>query len=409
MLTLGAYVRYVRKPTAVRYLLVVLAFALGLMSKNMLVTLPCVLLLLDYWPLDRLQQLSRPSRLLKEKIPLVALSVVSCAITLLVPEKIFTGDLLPFWLRTQNALVSICIYLRQTLCPKDLAAYYPNPSHAFPFFEVAGSLALLCTLSGLAYGLRKRQPALFVGWFWFVGMLIPVIGLAQISTYAHADRYTYLPQIGLLIAGTWAVADGFGKWRSGRIALGAIAATVLCVLAIGALRQASYWRDSISLWARALSCTRDNARAHGGYANALLQQGRTTEAIAQYREALKIQPTSAETHYNLGTLLLQQRRTTEAITQYREAARIESASAMTCNNLGNALLQQGQTTEAIAQYRRAVELQPAYAVAHYNLGVALLKQGLAEEGTAQQKKALELEPGNVAFRTLKKSVDTSKP
>jgi Flp pilus assembly protein TadD len=395
MLTLGAYIRYVRKPSASRYILVMISFALGLMSKNMLITLPFLLLLLDYWPLRRLDQPSRFYRRLKEKIPLIALSAISCAITFLVPEKLVPIDHLPLWLRMENTLVSYGIYLWQTIWPAGLAPFYPNPTHAFPIWEVAGSLALLCLISAAAIGVRKRHPWLLIGWLWFVGMLVPVIGLVQISTYSHADRYTYLPQIGLCLAGTWMAADWAGERRERRFTLGSVALVILCALLIAGWHQTAYWRDNETLWTHTLECTRDNWTAHTDLGMAFYQQGRTDDALAQFREAVRINPADEEAQNDLGLALSRQGRIDEGIAQYREALRINPAYPEAHNNLGNALFQQGRIDEAIAEFREACQLKPSYGEAHSNLGVALCHQGRIDEGIAQYLEALRINP-NVA-------------
>jgi len=209
MLTLGAYVRYVRRPPSkIRYGVMILLYALGLLSKNMLVTMPFVLLLLDYWPLNRLSGFS-PRVLLRrvaEKIPLFVLTVASCVTMALVPEKVPAGDSLSFALRMENAVVSYVTYLWQMIHPSGLACLYPNPANYLPLWQVAGALGLLLAISGVVFAFRKTHPYLVVGWLWYLGMLIPVIGMVQISYYAHADRYTYLPQIGLYLLLTWAAA-----------------------------------------------------------------------------------------------------------------------------------------------------------------------------------------------------------
>jgi tetratricopeptide (TPR) repeat protein len=229
-------------------------------------------------------------------------------------------------------------------------------------------------------------------------MLVPVIGIIQTGTFAYADRYTYLPQIGVCFAGTWAAADWTAQWRHRRAALGSVAAAILAVLAIVSFHQTSYWRNSITLWTHTLACTEDNAFAHNTLGNALLKEGRTEEAMAHYREAFRIDPAYAQAHYSLGIALLQQGRTEEAIAQYREALQLDPAYAEAHNNLGNALLQQGEPEEAIAEYREALRINPASAEAQNNLGFALLEQGLTEEAIADFREALRINPANLEAR-----------
>jgi len=396
MLTLGAYVLYVRKASTSRYLLVVGCFALGLLSKNMLVTLPCVLLLLDCWPLGRLRGWSQLKPLAWEKIPLFALSTISCAITVLVPEKVAAADRLPLWLRLENSVVSFGFYLERTVWPAGLSPFYPNPTHAFPTWEVAGWLALLCLISAAALALRRRHPYLLVGWLWFVGMLMPVIGLAQIGVDARADRRTYLPQIGLLIACAWMAADWAGQRLDRRIALGAIAAVILCTLPIAAYQQVSYWRDSATLWTHALECSKENYLAHNNLGILLYQHGNIDGAMAEFREALQIKPAYAEAHINIGTAYLDHGRLEDAMAEFREALRIDPDHALAHFDLGNALLQQGRTEEATAEFHEALRLNSTLAPAHYNLGLLLFQQGKPDEAMAEFREALEIDPANVA-------------
>jgi hypothetical protein len=396
MLTLGAYIRYIRQPSILRYVLLAVSFTLGLLSKNMLVTLPFVLLLMDYWPLGRLDQGARFPRLLQEKIPLFVLSAFSCTITFLVPEKLSAAVHLPFSLRIQNALVSTCIYLRQTLWPTDLVAHYPNPTHAFPFWEVAGSLVLLCFISVAAFLLRKSHAYLLVGWLWFIGMLVPVIGLMQISTYSHADRYTYLPQIGLFVGAIWAVSDWVGAWRYRRFAFAGVAVVVLWVLLIAARQQTSYWRDNKTLWTHTLECTRDNYLPQYNLGLILHQEGRLDEAIAHYREALRINPDYPQAHTNLGLALIQQGQIEEAIVHAQKALEILPDDVNYQNNL--ALLLAAAPQPSLRNGARALELARKANLASggndpailRTLALAYAETGEFSEAVQTARKALDL-------------------
>ena len=334
MLTLGAYVRYVRRPPSmIRYGAVVLFFALGLLSKNMLVTMPFVLLLLDYWPLNRLSGFS-PRVLLRrvaEKIPLFVLTVGSCVATALVPEKL-TADL-PFGLRMENAVVSYVTYLWQMIYPKGLACLYPNPVNYLPLWQVVGALGLLLAISGAVWAFRQTHPCLVVGWLWYLGMMIPVIGIVQISFYAHADRYTYLPQIGLYLLLTWAAADLCAGWRHRRVVLGGASTIILMALIFCARAQTAYWRNSESLWTHTLACTSDNFIGHYNLGTTLLKMGSVDEAIIHFQKALEIKPDYAEAHNNFGNALCQKGRVDEAITQYQKALQINPDSPAFLNNL----------------------------------------------------------------------------
>lgn len=400
MLILMAYLRYVRRPRSrLRYWTVAALFILGLMSKSMLVTLPFVLLLLDYWPLNRFQtrpdSASPPSAwpLIVEKIPLLLLSILF-AVAQMAADRggLISLEKTTLPQRLGNAVVSYAVYLRQMVWPADLAVFYPYPKGGVEPWKVAIALAVLCAVTAAVIFVRKKQPWLLVGWLWYLGMLVPVIGIVQSGDLAHADRYTYLPMIGVCIAGTWTVAEWSEKWPWRRMAAGTVAFVILCTLLLAAYRQATYWRDNETLWTHALECTRDNSVAHNDLGNALLHDQRTDEAIAQYLDALRIDPALAEAHYNLGNALDRQGRAQDAIAQYRDALRINPAYADACYNLGNTLLRQGRSVEAAAQFRKALSIDPAYAGAHASLGNILLQQGRADDAIAEYREALRLDP-----------------
>jgi tetratricopeptide (TPR) repeat protein len=395
MLTLGAYVRYVRRPPSmIRYGAVVLCFALGLLSKNMLVTMPFVLLLLDYWPLNRLASFT-PQVLLQrvaEKIPLFVLTAGSCVATALVPEKLTAADKLPFGLRLENAVVSCVTYLWQMIHPSGLACVYPNPTNYLPFWQVAGALGLLLAISGAAWAFRRTHPWLVVGWLWYLGMMIPVIGMVQISYYAHADRYTYLPQIGLYLMLTWTAADLCAGWRHRRVLLGGLSTVILVALIFCAHTQTLYWRNSEVLWAHTLACTSDNYIAHYNLGDALIKKRRMDEAIAHFQTALQIKPDYAEAHDNLGNALFQKGRVDEAITHYQTALQIRPDNAKAHNNLAIALFQTGRVNEAITHYQTALQIKPDYAEAHNNLGNALFQKGRVDEAITHYQTALQIKP-----------------
>jgi tetratricopeptide (TPR) repeat protein len=400
LLTIAAYVRYVRRPPSmIRYGVVVAFFTLGLLSKNMLVTMPFVLLLLDYWPLGRLSEPRVLSRRVAEKIPLLALAILSCVITALVPEKMADTDRLSLALRMENAMTSYVIYLWQMVYPSGLACLYPNPANDLPLWEMLGSLGLLLAITGCAYAFRRARPALAVGWLWYLGMMIPVIGIVQISYYAHADRYTYLPQIGLYVALTWLAADWCAGWRHRRLVLGAVSTVILVPLAFCARAQTAYWRNSESLWTHALACTSNNLIAHNNLGEALIQEGNPDAAIAQFQTALQIKPDYAVARYNLGNALYQKGKVDEAIAQYQQALQIRPDYVEAHNNLANVFIQQGKIDEAINQFQQALQIKPDRAEAHYNLGNALFQKGNLDEAIVQYQQALQTEPGHLAARS----------
>ena len=395
MLTLGAYVAYVACPAAkVRYWIMVLLFALGLLSKNMLVTLPFVLLLLDYWPLNRLSGFAPRDlfRLAVEKWPLFALTLASCVITLLVPEEVAVADRLPLALRLENAVVSYALYLGQMIYPARLACLYPNPTAPLAFWPVAGGLVLLLAISVAAIAFRRRHPYLLVGWLWYLGMTAPVIGIVQISFYAHADRYTYLPQIGILLMLTWTAADWFSRQRYHRLLPVALSAILLSVLMIAAYLQTSHWRDSESLWTHTLACTENNYIGENCLGGALAGRGRIDEAIVHFQKALTIRPDYAKAPYNIGIVLARRGEIDGAMEHFRKALAIRPDYAEAHNDLGIALAGRGRIDEAMAHYRKALEIDGGYAEAHNNLGIALAGSGRIDEAIAHYRRALAIRP-----------------
>jgi tetratricopeptide (TPR) repeat protein len=409
MLTLWAYVRYVRQPSRGHYMAVALLDALGLLAKNMLVTLPFVLLLLDWWPLGRMKLaeggkagLATPRVLLwrwvKEKIPLFLLSLGSCVATALVPEKVAKLDCLPVLERMGNALVSGVIYLRQMVFPVGLATPYLFSTGGLPIWTVCVASVVLLGISAGVVACWRKHPYLLVGWLWYLGMLVPVIGLVQISYYAHADRYTYLPGIGLAIAGTWAVADWSVGWKHRRAIVGGLMLAVMGTLIVWGHRQTCYWRDDKSLWTRSLACTSNNHIAYNNLGSVLAKEGKLAEAIGQFRKALVIKPDYAAALNNLGTALAEEGKSEEAIAQFRAALRINPASKLDHYDLGLALASEGKTEEAIAQLRAALKIDPCFGEARLNLGSLLGKSGQNEEAIAQYRKALEIQPNDLVAR-----------
>jgi tetratricopeptide (TPR) repeat protein len=414
MLTLLMYVQYVegskgRGPKAkVFYGLTLLFFALGLMSKPMLVTLPFVLLLLDYWPLGRFTfpshrgaaNFSAPSaaRLVFEKLPLFLLAAASSVITFIVQKNsgaMATLENIALPLRLANGLVSYVVYIFQMLWPSHLAVFYPYLARG-PGWEMAGAGALLLFTTVLAVVFARRLPYLLVGWLWFLGMLVPVIGIVQVGGQARADRYTYLPQIGLYLLAAWGMRDLTASWRHRRQVLGAGALTVITVLIVCAWRQTSYWRNSESLWIHTLACTPDNAVAHRNLGDVFVMQGRSAEAIEQFQQVIKIKPDDAEAHYNLGVAFASQGRDVEAVEHYRKAIQFNPDHAEAHNNLGSLLAKQERPDEAVKQFQQAVRIKPDYIEARYNLGIALASQGRFDEAAGQFRKAIQFKPDYVA-------------
>jgi protein O-mannosyl-transferase len=362
VLTIGAYVRYTRRPSATGYTLVAVLFALGLMCKPMLVTVPFVLLLLDYWPLDRGggndRNIFRILRgLFVEKLPLFALSAASCLITFFA-QKCAIQPLasVSFPVRAANAAISYAVYLRQLFWPSDLAALYPFPTRSVGLAGML-SLAVLAGISIAVFTLRRHRY-LVTGWLWYLIMLGPVIGIVQVGIQAHADRYAYLPQIGLSLLLTWAAADLCAGWRHHRLFLCTLSIVLLAALTIVARTQASYWQNSQSLWTHTIACTSDNAMAHTNLGEAFYEKGMLNEAMAHYRTALEIDPNQTLAHSALGLALLETGRPDDSVGHLLRALEINPNFADAHYNLGNTFMQTGQANEAIAHFNRAVEINP---------------------------------------------------
>jgi len=387
MLTLIAYVRYAKQPKVVHYVTMSILFVLGLMSKPMLVTLPFILLLLDYWPLQRFEQMTL-QKLFVEKIPLFVLALVSAVITLIVQSKGTIGlvrlDVLPFSWRVMNALSAYLVYIRQMFWPIDLALAYNHPGK-LPMWQVVFAAVTLIGATLLFFVARKQKPFLIVGWFWYLIMLLPVIGLIQVGGQSHADRYTYLPQIGLYIAVTWIVVDLSRSWRFQTPALGAAAIVSVTMLMWRSSNQVWYWHDSERLWRHSLAVTKDNDVAHLGLARLFTDQTRVDDAITEYETVLQI-GYNPDVETTLANLLLEQGRSEEAIRYYRHVAQLQPSSALAHYNLAVGLHRAGRLSEAIVHYKEALRIQPGYPDADYFLGEALLQSGQPNEAKQHLEK-----------------------
>jgi protein O-mannosyl-transferase len=397
-LVLWAYVRYTERPSLGRYLAVTAWFVLGLMAKPMIVTLPLVLLLLDFWPLRRAIPGKLNTALLREKIPLFVLSAVASVATYLVQRHsgaVETLAAFPLGLRIENALVSCCTYIAKMFWPSGLAVFYPYPA-AVPLWQAALAAAALAAVTAVVLWAWRRAPYLAAGWFWYLGTLLPVIGLVQVGAQARADRYTYVPMIGLTIALAWGAADLLRRasWAHPRVQMALAAAVALaCVPATWA--QAAYWRNSETLFRRALAVTSGNYVAEHNLGSYLMNvPGRLPEAIAHLEASLRIHPESARAHTDLGTALSRAGRLPDAIAEYRAAVRLAPDAAIPHNNLGNTLASAGRLPEAMAEYETALRLDPEYAEAHNNLGSALMKLGRPREAVANFQTAVRLDPSN---------------
>ena len=409
LLTLAAYTRYARRPRNLgNYLLVCLCFLLGLMSKPMLVTLPCVLLLMDWWPLRRWGRGSGMLWLLLEKVPLLALSGVVAVMTSLasVGGNATLMSHVPLVFRVANALESYVLYLRQMLWPFGLAVFYPHPGDKMAWPKVLLALLILTGLTWLALRWWRMRPYVGVGWFWYLGTLLPVIGILQSGEQAHADRYTYLPTIGILIALVWGVEEGTkgARWRGRKqntpVALGVILSLTLAILAtLTALswRQASLWADNENLWRHTISVTTENELADYQLAGTLIERNHILEAIPILKEALRIVPKDPEVLYSLANLYYRRGQFEEALNDYRLSLRYGNKAEAHCN-LGSTLYHLGRREEASDEYREAIKARPGYVNAHYNLGRVLIELGSGGEGVDELRKALKLNPSSSKAR-----------
>jgi protein O-mannosyl-transferase len=396
MLTMGAYVRYVRHPGLSRYLAVLLAFILGLMAKPMLVSLPFVLLLLDYWPLRRFRfgELSGLSRLIVEKVPLFIFSGVSALVTFFVQknsEAVASLEFLSVGMRLANAFVSYAAYVVKTFWPAGLAIFYPHPG-TWPVWQVVWSVVLVVGVTVCALAFIRRYPYGVVGWLWYLGTLVPVIGLVQVGSQAMADRYTYIPLIGLFIVVVWGVADLLRGWRYGRAVGMVSAAVVLSALVVVTWFQVQRWRDSITIFTHALKVTEGNYLAHNNLGMALKKIDRPGEAKLHFRAAMNIKPNYAPAYNNMGYLLTREGKAEEGMQFYLKALQIRPDNVDVLFNLGEALASLGRLEEAIVSYREALRLKPESSVVHNNLAVALTKRGRLNEAASEYREALRLKP-----------------
>ena len=377
-LTLLLYFEFVTKRKPVLYLLTLLSFMFGLMSKPMLVTLPIVMLLLDFWPLDRykseeqgVRQLSgRASSLILEKIPFFVCSLLSGLITIYAQHTGGAVTATPIYLRIENALIAYVTYVFKTLWPHDLAVYYPMPL-SFPLLQVIGSLLVLLFLSVTVIRVGRRYSYLTVGWFWFLITLLPVIGLIHVGGQSIADRYMYIPVIGLFIMVAWGMPDLARGVPYREKVLAIIAGAFIVASAAVTWHQIGYWRDSISLYRHTLQVTSGNAFIHHNLGVALAEKGGLDEAIREYREALFIKPNYADAHNNLGIALARKGFLDAAIFEFQETIRIQPDYVDAHNNLGITFARKGDWDGAIRAYQAALRVNPGFMKARDNLESAL--------------------------------------
>lgn len=422
MLTIAAYIRYTQQPAVARYMLVFLFFALGLMAKPMVITLPFVLLLLDYWPLERFQSKLRPKRntsretkstslncpsssvwrLVIEKIPLFVLSIMSGVITLIfqrIGGAIKPTEVLPINLRLANAAVSYIRYIGKIVCPTHLAVFYPHPGASLPVWQPIIAFLILAGISAIIIHIGRYKRYLIVGWLWYLGTLVPAIGLIQVGSQAMADRYTYLPSIGIFIAVTWGVVEHTTQWRHRRFILIISAAVLLAVWGVCTLLQLRHWENNSTLFEHALKVTRDNHIMHNNYGKALMEEGQYEEAIEHFTEALLIDPQYLQARGNLaiafnelGVALQKQNKVDQAIEKWEQAIQFNPEHSGAYFNIGLALAVKGRHEQAIKYFKQALQLKPDWHEPYNDLGLAYAQLGREDLAVENYNKALQLKP-----------------
>lgn len=436
MLTMISYAGWIRHKNNCLYLTALLLFILGLAAKPVLVTLPFVLLLLDIWPLKRLVPteagtwpLFRTVQLVLEKTPFFALSAASSVVTYGVQQitgAVQPGNLFPLGLRVANAIVVYTLYLKNLVFPFHLTVYYPHPGMR-SFLELSMSVAVLTTLTYLAVKNIRQYPHLLIGWLWYLGTLVPMIGLVQVGQQAMADRYTYIPLISIFVMISWSVPNRMFRRQWAQMALLGVSVVVFGIMTAISMKQLAYWKDSITLFEHALAETENNAMAHYVLGEEYARKGKTQLSISHFHAALRIAPWAPKTHLSIGNLYLGLDDYASAANHYRLALKIDPDNGKLCNNLGVALwmskqyreaeinflksqkylpqayeaygnmggvlLDQGKAAEAAEQFSRAVAINPHVAHIYYKLGISLLQLGKSEKAISSFKKAIALQPG----------------
>ena len=406
LLVLWSYTRYVQNPSVGRYMPVLIFFLLGLMAKPMMVTLPFVLLLLDYWPLRRLhfdaaKQIEQPAKqdpvrwiLFVEKLPLIIVSAASCVVTLYAQRaggSIVSMDVYPFDVRLSNALTSYAGYIGKVIWPAKLAVIYPYDSMV-PAWQTWTACFLILGVTFLSAKCYKSRPWFPVGWMWFLGTLVPVIGLVQVGSQAMADRYTYVPAVGLFIIVAWGLFELLAWWSYQRLNFAAIAVVISGVLMTITWQQIGYWKNSVTLFQRAVDVTTNNFIAENNLGHGLLMDRKFAEAAEHFKKSLEINPRFAIAYLNMGLVLSQEDKPDEALEAYAKALALEPDFSVVYNLAGKTHDRLGNTEQAVLNYQQALEFDTAFAEAHNNLGNALFRLGKHDKAFASYQKALTIDP-----------------
>jgi Flp pilus assembly protein TadD len=382
MLTILAYIRYVKKINLFRYSLVFIFLSLGLMAKPMLVTLPFVLLLLDFWPLERLKyyshdQSSKLFSLIYEKIPLFIPVAISSFLTILAQkeaEALYTFEALPFATRIANAFVSYAGYIIKTVWPQNLAVFYPHPFGTLSLLYVFLAVFAIAGISFFSIRSFKQHPYVAVGWFWYLGTLIPVIGLIQVGAQGMADRYTYIPLIGLFIIAAWGISDLLKKWHYNRIILVIFSIIIIFAFSTRSYFQIRHWENSTTVFKNAVKVTDNNWLAYSNLGLALMRDGKSNDAVFYFKKTLQIRPNFLKTLDNLGIVLCRLEKFEEALFYYSKALKIDPKHAGIHNNIANVLTALGKLEKAVQHYKKAILIDPEFAEAHYNIANVLVTQ-----------------------------------
>lgn len=398
MLTMLAYVAYVRRPGIGRYALVCVMYALGLMAKPMLVSLPLLLLLLDWWPLQRLSQKGQGLlRLVIEKAPLFGLAAGSCVITCIAQlhsDAAQTLDAIPMSVRVANTFVSYAVYIVKMLWPRNLSIFYPHPNNLLPVWQVAASGVAFAAVTAIATALRRRAPYVLVGWLWYVVALIPVIGLVQVGGQGFADRYTYIPLIGVFTIAAWGVPEMLSRMpaKAGNAAIGGVSAVIVVVLAASTWIQLGTWKDSETLARNALKVSDGHNLVRVFVAGTLDEKGKSEEALDVLLQADPGEPGIARVHNSIGRIMVAKNKLDEAELHFRKAIRIQPGMQNAHTNLGALLQQRGESRQAMEEFELAADLDPWYAQPHYNMGALLETAGNTEAALAEYERAVVIDP-----------------
>jgi len=408
--TLMSYLRYARRPGIGRYLIVIAAFSLGLMAKPMLVTLPFLLLLLDWWPLGRLYGATKPVasfpmlfpwRLLIEKAPLLLLAAASSVVTYTAQQRggaIRPTEAFPLALRVENALVSAGRYISHALWPHDLIPFYRHPGNGIPLRELLFTVVFLVAVTFLAFAARKHRPWLLTGWLWFLGTLVPVLGLIQVGLQGMADRYSYLPLTGLFIAISWEIGSRPSRTGRSRTVRGVALVSVILALTLLTWRQTTFWSNTLNLFTRVVSVDPGNFTGYNMLGSYHLTNHEPAKAVPLFRTALQIMPAYKDSRFNLGLALAELGDSAGAIEQFTALLRVNPNDAECLYNLGKALLELGRASEALRSLDAAQALNPAEPAILFSRGLAFTQLDRMAEAAGDFRKVLELDPENTEAR-----------